>query len=54
MKCEICGKPKGPWFNHAECSKIKQEQHKHDKRQKPADNNYTERHIRGFLKRIGE
>jgi len=31
-KCEICGGPKGRYFNHEKCSKIKQQQHTLDKR----------------------
>jgi hypothetical protein len=53
VKCEVCGKPIGRWFDHTECSKIKQVQHTNDKRKK-SDNKYTEQRINGFLKSIGE
>jgi hypothetical protein len=51
--CEVCGKSRGRWFGHTECSKIKQAQHTNDKRKK-SDNKYTEQRINGFLKSIGE
>jgi Zn-finger nucleic acid-binding protein len=51
--CEVCGKSRGRWFDHTECSKIKQVQHANDKRAK-SDNKYTEQHISGLLKNIGE
>ncbi len=32
--CEICGANRGLYTNHDECSKIKQEMHKNDKRRR--------------------
>jgi hypothetical protein len=51
--CEVCGKPKGRWFNHTECSKIKQSQHEHDKRKK-SHTKYTDSRIAKFAKFLGE
>ena len=52
-KCEICGKPKGRYFDHTLCSKIKQKQHAKDVR-RDAKKHLDENNITAILKQTGE
>lgn len=49
--CEICKQPKGRFFNHDKCSKIKQAQHARDKR--PYHDPHPNKSTQDYLSKTG-